>query len=58
MADKTDMNKLIRRARGLTVGEMQEEAEEEGQPLDLNARLRAAWGIEVKQEADDDRSAS
>lgn len=47
---KDDMNALIRRALGQTVEEMEEE-EEEGEALDMNARLRAARGIEIK--ADD-----
>jgi hypothetical protein len=44
---KTDMNALIRRALGQTVEQLEEE-QEEGGP-DMNARIRAARGIEVKE---------
>lgn len=47
MAEKTDMNALIRRALGQTIEEMEEE-QGDGKPLDMNARIRGALGIEIK----------
>jgi len=48
MAEKTDMNLLLREARGLTLPEPKTKRERKQQHEEMNARLRAARGFTVE----------
>jgi hypothetical protein len=48
MAEKTDMNALLREARGTTLAEPKTKRERAEQNADMNARLRAARGFTVE----------
>jgi hypothetical protein len=46
MAEKTDMNALLRASRGIVV----EDGKEKEQKEDMNALIRRGFGVRVKQE--------
>jgi ribosomal protein L13E len=48
MAEKTDMNALMREARGITFPEPKTKRERKQQHEEMNARLRAARGFTVE----------
>jgi ribosomal protein L13E len=50
---KTDMNKLLREARGFEVPEPKTKRERQKQHEDMNARLRAARGFTVEAKPDE-----
>ena len=53
MADKIDMNALLREARGITLPEPKTKREKKAQHDEMNARLRAARGFTVEAKPHD-----
>ena len=54
MAEKTDMNALLREARGITLPEPKTMRERKEQHDEMNARLRAARGFTVEAKPDEE----